>query len=140
MKREKKGKNGEWKPNGRQSLTEVEENEYDTRTSHYSTQTAKEEDWGLISKQKEWEYSRYQDADNLELSSVEWKWEPQKANVDDSKKTLGFGEYHDLSYAEVLMYKYPKAQYLMGDQDEQRPAKKKFPEWAKMGEWRRQRR
>ena len=108
--------------------------------SHYSTQTAKDEALGLTIAQKEWEYSRYQDAATWELLSGEWDRKHHKAKVDGGKKTLGFGEYHDWRYADVMMCKYRYAKYLMGDQDEQRPAKKKFPEWAKMGEWRRQRR
>ena len=37
----------------------------------------------------------------------------------------------DWSYADVMMYKYPYAKYMMGDQDEQCPAEKNPPEWAK---------
>ena len=99
--------------------------------SHYSTQTAKEEDGGAICTQKEWGYIRYQGASNWELISGEWKWEPQKAKVDDINQTLGFGEYHDWIYSDVRMYMYSYAKYLMVDQDEQCPPKKKFPEWTK---------
>ena len=56
---------------------------------------------------------------------------PQKVKVDDIKQTLGFGEYRDWRYADVLMYKYPYAKYLMGDQDEQCPSKKNPAAWTK---------
>ena len=111
----------------------IEENEYDTRMCHYSTQTAKEEAWGLISTQKELEYSRYRDAANWDLLNGEWEWGPQKVKVDDVKQAAGFGEYRDWDYSDAMMYKYPYAKYLMGDQDEPCPPNKKFAEWAKNG-------
>ena len=87
-KGKQKGKTGTWQPKGGQPLTKVAEDDHDTRMSQYTTQTVKEEDCGLISKQNDWEYDRYQDSNNWELVRGAWKRIPRKVRVDDSKQML----------------------------------------------------
>ena len=96
QKGQKKGKSGAWQPKGGKPLAQVEE-DYDRR-SQYTTQTAREREWGLLKRQEEWEHERYQAPNNWELSSGAWRWKPQKGKGGACKKTLGFGEYSDRIY------------------------------------------
>ena len=75
-KENKKGKSGEWHPEGGKPLAQVEE-AYGRRIQ-YTTQTAREREWGLLNRQEEWEHGRYLDPNNWELSSGEWRWGHQK--------------------------------------------------------------
>ena len=99
-------------------MAKVEEDGQDTRMSQYTTQTEKEEALGLISKQKDWEYDRYQDSNNWELVSGAFGRNHRKVKVGDIRHLPGFGEYHDLGFADVMTYKYAYLKYVMEDKDD----------------------
>ena len=81
---------------GGKTLTKVKEEDPDAASSHYSPRTAREETWGVLSRQKDYEYQKWQDSVDWHWGDNEWKWgKSRSAKTNEEKKTLGFGEYHN---------------------------------------------
>ena len=132
-----KSRKGKGASEGGKTLTKVGEMNRSAE-SHYSSMTAREEERrGPSNHQREQSYqnSQWRNTNGWEWNDGGWKWKSNsaKTNEDDARK-LGFGEYADRTYAEVIANRRGYAHGLLGETDIQCPEQKRFAEWARWGE------
>ena len=129
-KDDSKGKGGEWDSKGWKTLAKVEEEDCDDAASHYSSKTARDENWGPVNQRREHSYRRRKSENYCVYVDGTWKWKTspkpdEEATIDGETRKVGFGEFSEWAYAAALTKKKGYAQFLLGETDAQWHGKKR---------------
>ena len=97
---------GKGESKGCKTLAKVEEGNRDAE-SYCSSRTAREERWGPSNQQREQSYqnSQRQNTNDWDRKDGSWKWKNNSAKSNEDARNLGFGEYAEWTYAEVIANK-----------------------------------
>ena len=88
-------------------MAKVYEEDRDADASRYSPNAAREESWGPVSRRREHSYQQWKSAGEWEYVDGAWNWKksPRKeggATISEDTRKLGFGEYDEWTYVELI--------------------------------------
>ena len=89
-----------------------------SRSTRYSSKTAREENWGPVGRRIGYSYHQRQSGNDWEYFSGSWKLKKNRktgdtAAINSETRKIGFGEFADWAYAEVIMRKKGYSQFLL---------------------------
>ena len=99
-----------WDSRGGKTLPKVGEEDLDATTRRYSPKTAREGNWGPVNRRKGPSYHQRRSENDWEYANGKWKLKKnletdETAAINGETRQIGFGEFADWAYAEVLMQK-----------------------------------
>ena len=134
-----RGKDGKGDSKGGKTLAKVFEEDRDADASHYSSKTAREDDWGPVNRRREHAYNRWQSENEWEYVGGTWRRKKSpipdgESEINEDTRKLGFGEYAEWAYVEVLTRKQRYVPDMLGETNSRRPGKKRFIGRIRWGE------
>ena len=121
-------------------MAKVEEDREASRSS-YSSQTAREQNWGPANYRNEYGHTQYWRSGG-DWAYLDGRWRETRdpsieeaAIIEGEAQKLGFREFAEYPYVEILTYKPKYVEFLTDVGKRDHIDMKKFPEWVKYGDF-----